>query len=168
MIDGYPEYAVWAIDEDNSTWNVALGNLTPATNEDPEDFQFEPVKMRFGFESAVNHLFEKELLPQTNLSTNRINPEYRYPLALDTEPTGVKPGTISLALDVREMLHEGKNIGNNVAFNKLCEQHFGGTRAKATFSSRDAYDALELGVNLYLLDNAKNFTARAPEEVVAQ
>lgn len=169
VMDGYPAFSLHEIDANERTWQISIGELTPATSEEPEDFQFVELKdQQHEFEGAISNLYHEYLLPQTNFSVNRIAPEYRHQLALDTEPTGVKKGTISLALEVRELLHEGKNIGNNVAFNKLCEQHFGGTRANGTFTSRDAYDALEMGVNLYLLDNGRNFIARAPQETLRE
>lgn len=167
-INGHPDFAVWAIDEDLSTWNIALGKVYPATREDPEDFQFEPVNMRFSFDGAIEKLFNDHLLPETNLSTVRTATENRFPLALEADPNGVKKGTISLANEVREMLHEGKAIGNNIAYNKICEAHFGGTRAAGTFDARDAFDALELGVNLYLLDQGKAFVERNPQQVLTE
>lgn len=169
IIEGYPEFALWQTDVKERIWQIATAQVYPATREDPEDFQYiEPQDRQFEYEGAISRLFYENLLPQMNASVNRIAPESRYRLALEEEPTKVKQGTISLANEIRELLHEGKKIGNNVAFNKMAEAHFGGTRAGGDFDARDAYDALELGVNLYLLDNGRKFVSRSPNETLTE
>lgn len=37
---------------------------------------------------------------------------------------------------------------------KIADEAYGGTQGQGTYSSKDAYDAMELGINQYLLDNA--------------
>ena len=83
-------------------------------------------------------------------------------------PPALRKGTIALALEVRELLHEGRAIGNNVAFNRRAEAAFGGTRAAGAFDARDAYDALELGVNLYLLDHRQRLQEQPPAETLTE
>lgn len=151
----FPVYGLYQIDNKSDKWQIAVGREVPQTRTDPADFDFdEPEDLRFDYETVGSHLSEL-LLSETNLSTNRVASDERVALGTIIEPSGVKGGTIALAEEVREILHSGASIGNNIAFNKIAERNFGGTRAAATFSARDAYDALELGVNLYLLDRAK-------------
>ncbi|MEP6924111.1 MAG: strawberry notch-like NTP hydrolase domain-containing protein, partial [Pyrinomonadaceae bacterium] len=88
--------------------------------------------------------------------------------SLKEEPAGVISGTQKLAEAVRTKLNDGLSIGDNRHFNTLAEEHFSGTIAAGTFSSKDAYDALELGVNSYLLENAKRLVANNPHESLTE
>lgn len=89
-------------------------------------------------------------------------------LLLREEPAGVKKGTLQLAQQVREMLNRGEAIGNNPAYNKMAEAAFGGTRANGDFDARDAYDALELGVNMHIQDNINRLLKQEPKETLAE
>lgn len=123
----------------------------------------EPEDLQNGFtQISAEELFAEIDRTGENSAENN----YRYPLALEIEPAGVKKGTISLASEVRDILHDGKSIKNNIAFNKMSEIHFSGSRAAGTFDARDAFDALELGVNLYLLDQGEKFINREPHLVL--
>ena len=82
------------------------------------------------------------------------------------EPKGVVAGTRGLAEAVRRTLNDGFSIGDNRAFNALAEEHFGGTRAEGRFTPRDAYDALEAGVNAYLMDNGERLLSQQPKETL--
>ncbi len=82
--------------------------------------------------------------------------------ARPAEPESVKAGTKTLADEIRAALHQGEMLGNNIVFNRLAEKHFQGTIAGGQFTSKDAYDALELGVNGYLMDSAKRLVEQDP------
>jgi hypothetical protein len=56
---------------------------------------------------------------------------------------------------------------------KKADQFFGGTQAEGTYTPRDAYDALELGVNRYILKYLRftegpNNIRRTPESIIQQ
>ena len=130
----------------------ALLKLVQPKNESP---RFVEV-LKTNDSGKIQSSLYAQLLENQNLSANRIKPELKN-FALESEPNGVVRGTIALADEVRNMLHDGESIKNNIQFNKMAEKAFGGTRAAGTFSPKDAYDALELGLNQYLLDHGKAF-----------
>jgi len=59
---------------------------------------------------------------------------------------------------VYERLKSGEGIKNNPELTTLAEQAFGGTRAQGTFDSSDMYNALEAGINKYLLSKSSLMT----------
>jgi hypothetical protein len=107
-----------------------------------------------------------EKLAAITLETNQQIKNTYQPLG--EEPKGVKTGTRGLAEAVRTTLGDGLAVGDNRAFNALAEEHFGGTRAAGRFTSRDAYDALELGVNAYLLDNRDRLLSQEPQKTLQE
>jgi hypothetical protein len=62
------------------------------------------------------------------------------------------PGTRELIAAVRHRLLAGY-IFNNPTFTELTAEHLGGSRMRGTFSSKYAYDVLEVAVNGLLLDD---------------
>lgn len=67
--------------------------------------------------------------------------------------------TVNLAQWVRGKLNS-KPLEKGFSWQELfqkADQFFGGTQAQGTYSVKDAYDAMELGVNQYLLDNAGTY-----------
>jgi hypothetical protein len=78
---------------------------------------------------------DKEQTPQTG-----------EPVTSVTKPTGAT----SLAQAVYEKLSKGESLGNVTEFNKLAEQHFGSSRVSGQWTPKDAFDAMETGVNKYL------------------
>ncbi len=62
-------------------------------------------------------------------------------------------GHIALARDVEQIVAEGRALSSNDLF-ALGAERLGGTLAEGAFSPRDAYDAAELGLHLYLLRGA--------------
>ena len=51
---------------------------------------------------------------------------------------------------------------NKKVLEEKCAKAFGGTRAEGAYTPKDAYDALELAVNLYLKEFAKDFNTDDP------
>ncbi|MGH9823033.1 MAG: strawberry notch-like NTP hydrolase domain-containing protein, partial [Blastocatellia bacterium] len=61
------------------------------------------------------------------------------------------PGTTTLIEEIQERLIAGESI-NNPTLTEMADRAFGGSRARGTYTIRDAYDALETGVNTFLLE----------------
>lgn len=67
---------------------------------------------------------------------------------------------------VFQKLRTGESLGNVTEFNKLAEQHFGSSRVSGKWSPKDAFDAMEAGVNKYLLHIGKETMARPVPEAL--
>jgi hypothetical protein len=61
------------------------------------------------------------------------------------------PGTGSLISELIERLNGGESF-DNPKLTEVADRHFNGSRAKGTYTPRDAYDAMEAAVNKYLLE----------------
>lgn len=73
-------------------------------------------------------------------------------------------GAQSLADAVYQKLKAGESLGNVTAFNKLAEQHFGSSRVSGQWTPKDAFDAMEAGVNKHLLDRGKDLMEMPAEK----
>lgn len=81
---------------------------------------------------------------------------------------GERKGAELLAQAVYEKLKAGESLGNVTELNSLAEKHFGAARTSGTWSPKDAFDAMEAGVNKYLLDAGKELMEMPAEEGLAQ
>jgi len=61
------------------------------------------------------------------------------------------PGMHELIDDVVRRLHAGEPF-DNPKLAELAQESFRGTRARGTYTARDAYDAFEVAVNKFLLE----------------
>lgn len=68
---------------------------------------------------------------------------------------------------VKDRIAAGEKITSNELF-KQADEAFGGTQAEGAYTPKDAYDALELGVNLYLLEADKGVGPGVSIEVATQ
>lgn len=57
---------------------------------------------------------------------------------------------LKLAKLVYDTLQSGEHIKNNVVFSKMANEAWGGTQAQGTYDMSQAYDAMEMGVNMFL------------------
>ena len=57
-----------------------------------------------------------------------------------------------LVVELEERIEDGEPF-NNPKLTRTADRIFGGTRAEGSYTPRDAYDALEIAVNNYLLEN---------------
>lgn len=73
---------------------------------------------------------------------------------------------LGTALDVAEWLRDGVKITPKMLFDSA-DKSFGGTQAEGKYSVKDAYDAMELGVNQYL-SKADLYNGTDVEQAVAQ
>jgi predicted RNA methylase len=67
-------------------------------------------------------------------------------------PTDLVNGTHQLVSELQDLLTAEASF-DNPRLSKIADRVFGGTRAQGKYTSRDAYDALEVAVNNYLLEN---------------
>lgn len=66
-----------------------------------------------------------------------------------------RKGAAALVQAVYDKLKKGESLGNVTEFNKLAEEHFGSSRISGEWTPKDAFDAMEAGVNKFLLDHGK-------------
>ena len=59
------------------------------------------------------------------------------------------PGTTRLINEIHEHLDAGESI-NNPTLTEMADRAYGGSRARGTYTARDAYDAMETAVNMLL------------------
>lgn len=64
--------------------------------------------------------------------------------------------SISVSQSVADILQRGELISSDALF-KIADKAFGGTQAQGAYTPKDAFDAVELGVNLYILKNDELF-----------
>jgi hypothetical protein len=70
------------------------------------------------------------------------------------QATELVAGTHELVADLQERLRAGESF-DNPKLTEIADKSFGGTRAQGRYTSRDAYDALEIAVNKYLDSQAR-------------
>lgn len=81
-----------------------------------------------------------------------------------------KPQGVSVAAEVQRRLAAGQALTWQELFD-LADKQFGGTQAEGKYTPKDAYDAVEAGVNRYLMDSGQfspNATRERALEVVTQ
>lgn len=66
-----------------------------------------------------------------------------------------RKGAASLIQAVYGKLKTGESLGNVTELNKMAEEHFGSGRDSGDWTPKDAFDAMEAGVNKYLLERGK-------------
>lgn len=75
-------------------------------------------------------------------------------------------GTGSLIVELIERLSAGESF-DNPKLREVADRHFNGSRAKGTYTPRDAYDALEAAVNRMLLEGkARELMRMNPAEAL--
>jgi len=81
--------------------------------------------------------------------------------------TELTRGTHELVIELQARLNAGESFDNR-RLTEIADKRFGGTRGQGTYTSRDAYDALEVAVNKYLLEtNARELMQREFSDVLA-
>lgn len=90
------------------------------------------------------------------------------PAPLASEPA---PPQMRLAARVFDMLKKGEKIKDNVAFARMADEAWGGTQAQGAYDMSQAYDTLEMGVNMYIRDKqivpSRHATAASIKKSVA-
>ncbi len=76
-----------------------------------------------------------------------------------------KENTNSLAELVRTKLNENSTISATEVF-KIADSVFGGSQAKGTYTVKDAYDSLELAVNLHILNDMDEVDIKSMQKLL--
>jgi P-loop containing NTP hydrolase pore-1/C-terminal domain on Strawberry notch homologue len=71
-----------------------------------------------------------------------------------SQATELVAGTHELIAELQERLSAGESFDNR-KLTEIADKSFGGSRAQGRYTSRDAYDALEIAVNKYLDSQAR-------------
>ncbi len=84
----------------------------------------------------------------------RFNPDLVREVAVDRGLTSPAPksGAESLIDAIYDKLKAGESLGNVNELNKLVEQHFGASRTSGQWTPKDAFDAMETGINRLLIE----------------
>ncbi len=82
--------------------------------------------------------------------------------------TSAKAGLPALAEAVYRKLKAGESLGNVTEYNKLVEKYLGGSRASGDWTPKDAFDAMEAGVNKLLLERGADLMKMDPIKALAE
>ena len=83
-------------------------------------------------------------------------------------PPGKQAGAAGLAEAVYQKLKNGDSLGNVTEFNKLAEQYFGSSRTSGAWTPKDAFDAMEAGVNKHLIDRGADLLSMPYEQAMTE
>jgi GGDEF domain-containing protein/2'-5' RNA ligase len=108
--------------------------------------------------------------------TSRVTPgqpettEKDYPAAASTSIEEAKRANAihSFINAVAMTLQSGESLGNVTELTKLAEQHFGSSRVSGQWTPKDMFDAMEAGVNKYLLKRGKALMEMPAEKALAE
>ena len=86
-----------------------------------------------------------------------------------SEPTvnEVKTPTRTAADEIAKRLDSGEKIANNRALFDVTDAAYGGTQAEGKYTVKDAYDAMELGINTHLRNRGYNPSSKSLDEARA-
>jgi protein strawberry notch len=82
------------------------------------------------------------------------------------QATGIVAGTHEVIAELQERLRAGESF-DNPKLTEIADRSFSGTRAQGRYTSRDAYDALEIAVNKYLDTEARELMQMDVTEALA-
>ena len=92
------------------------------------------------------------------LSQESITPLSHAPTAPASLECDLLEGTESLIEEIHQRLLAGQSV-NNRTLTEIADRVYGGSRARGTYTARDAYDATETAVNKLLETKAGDFLA---------
>jgi hypothetical protein len=82
------------------------------------------------------------------------------------QATELVAGTHALIAELQERLSAGQSF-DNPKLTEIADKSFSGTRAQGRYTSRDAYDALEIAVNKYLDTQARELLQMEVSDALA-
>ena len=131
-----------------------------------DEREAEELRTRLQAEEATPPLTSQQATNRRAVDKDASAPAASAPLA--SEPA---PPQMRLAARVFDMLKKGEKIKDNVAFARMADEAWGGTQAQGAYDMSQAYDALEMGVNMYIRDKKINpsqySTAKSVKKTVA-
>src|SRR5215470_2926810 len=102
------------------------------------------------------------MLRQESITTNSQPTTGTAPLNYD-----LLPGTTNLIREIQERLLAGESI-NNPTLTEMADRAYGGSRARGTYTARDAYDAMEAAVNMLLDVEAPELMVMSPTDALSE
>lgn len=84
------------------------------------------------------------------------------------EPPELVSGTRDLIKTLKARFDSGEGVKDNPTLTRLADEAFKGTRARGTYTSRDAYDTLETALNLHLAERAPELLKMDPGRALAE
>lgn len=93
---------------------------------------------------------EKPAQPTQPAQNESQKPKSRFPLLQWKRGTTSQKAAYRILMDY---LRQNKGMPSTALY-EICDKAFGGTQAEGKYNRKDAYDAMELAVNQYLLENA--------------
>lgn len=83
------------------------------------------------------------------------------------EPTE-KKGAVGLAEAIYQKLRAGESLGNVTELNKLSEKYFGASRTSGQWTPKDAFDAMEAGINKLLIERGADLLSMPFDQAMTQ
>ena len=119
-----------------------------------------------GYDS-IKYLNRYESAQKMDYSYIVLSPEQIVPIGSAISPQPVKPldpyDKFSDAIVRR--IEDGEPIKNNPALNQFAAQFFGGSAGEGKYDFKNLYDAVELGINKYILSHFPNGEGLTPEKL---
>lgn len=104
----------------------------------------------------ITEVLGGKIEPEATNDENREGTEKPAAGSAEKGPDGKqRKGAGALVQDVYDKLKAGESLGNVTEFNKMAEEHFGSSRVSGAWTPKDAFDAMEAGVNKFLMDHGK-------------
>ncbi|MEK6321019.1 MAG: strawberry notch family protein [Acidobacteriota bacterium] len=89
------------------------------------------------------------------------------PTATATPDCDLLPGTETLIEEIRQRLLAGESV-NNRTLTEIADKAYGGSRARGTYTAKDAYDATETAVNKILETKASELMTMNVSDALSQ
>lgn len=119
----------------------ARGTATPGPETTEQETETEPTGL-----SAPDEPGAKEEEPEQQTTTTTEDSPLPAPV-----PPELK-GVAGMIEEVYQKLKSGGSLGNVTELNRMAARHLGGSRTSGAWTPKDAFDAMEAGVNKYLLE----------------
>lgn len=94
-------------------------------------------------DNSFANIFSRNLIHQGFDRAKLVNPREEEQAPIEPSPYG------AVADKIFDKLNSNTKFTRNELF-EMCDQAFGGTLAEGKYSAKDAYDAMEMGINLYI------------------
>jgi len=114
---------------------------------------------RRAYDNTFANIFSRNLIQQGFDKAKLVNPREKE----QKEEKAASP-YVAVADRVVEKLRSNEKFTRNELF-FMCKDAFGGTLAEGKFSAKDAYDALEMGINKYLENSPLEFPTENKDAV---
>lgn len=111
---------------------------------------------------AAREIIEKMPKAEETAKPAQQKPKSRFPLQKWKNGTPSQKAAYRI---LTEHLRAGKGLPSKTLY-AICDEAFGGTQAEGAYNRKDAYDAMELAVNRYLLDTMARYNDGSVENAL--